>query len=74
MQTIELERAKTKLIELLEQAAAGEDIVITKNDKPFVKLVAGQPARQPRQAGSARGQIVMADNFDAPIEDFWEYM
>ena len=41
MQTIELERAKLKLLELIEQAASGEDIVITKDDKPFVKLEAG---------------------------------
>ena len=74
MQTIELERAKMKLVELLEQAAAGEDIVITKNDKPFVKLVSEQPARRPRQAGSALGQIIIADDFDALIEDFKEYM
>lgn len=27
-----------------------------------------------RQAGSAKGEIFMADDFDAPLEDFAEYM
>ncbi len=27
-----------------------------------------------RKAGSAKGEIFMADDFDAPLEDFAEYM
>ena len=30
--------------------------------------------RQRRQAGSAAGQIVMAPDFDAPLDDFQDYM
>lgn len=30
--------------------------------------------RKKRQAGSAKGKFVMADDFDAPLEDFAEYM
>ena len=30
--------------------------------------------RQPRKAGSAKGEIIMAEDFDAPLEDFAEYM
>ncbi len=29
---------------------------------------------QPRKAGSAKGKFTMADDFDAPLEDFAEYM
>jgi hypothetical protein len=31
-------------------------------------------ARPRRKAGSAKGQIWMADDFDAPLEEFKEYM
>ena len=31
------------------------------------------PPRRKRQAGSAKGEIFMADDFDAPLEDFAEY-
>ena len=30
--------------------------------------------RKKRQAGSAKGKFVMADDFEAPLEDFAEYM
>ena len=30
--------------------------------------------RRRRQAGSAAGQIVMAPDFDAPLDDFQDYM
>ena len=38
MLTIELDRAKEDLLDLLEKAAAGENIVITKNALPVVNL------------------------------------
>ena len=31
-------------------------------------------SRKKRKAGSAKGMFVMADDFDAPLEDFAEYM
>lgn len=30
-------------------------------------------ARPPRQPGSARGQVWIADDFDAPLSDFRDY-
>lgn len=30
--------------------------------------------RKKRKAGSAKGEIFMADDFEAPLEDFAEYM
>ncbi len=30
--------------------------------------------RKKRKAGSAEGEIFMSDDFDAPLEDFAEYM
>jgi hypothetical protein len=33
----------------------------------------GEAAKAPRQPGSARGQVWMAPDFDAPLEDFKDY-
>jgi hypothetical protein len=33
-----------------------------------------QPERKPRRAGSAAGKYKLAPDFDAPLEDFKEYM
>jgi hypothetical protein len=30
--------------------------------------------RKKRKAGSAKGKFIMSDDFDAPLEDFAEYM
>ncbi|MDZ7344436.1 MAG: DUF2281 domain-containing protein [candidate division KSB1 bacterium] len=56
----------------------GEEIFITQNQKPIAKLVAistERPKSKRRiKAGSAKGLIKIADDFDEPLEDFREYM
>lgn len=74
MHRVELNEAKMHLAELIEAATQGQEVVITKNDHPVVKLVP-IPATKPRpQFGSAKGLIRMAEDFDVPLEDFNEYM
>lgn len=74
--TVTLQHAQEHLAELIANAVPGEAIVITQDDKPIARLVAEPPARmQPRVPGSAKGMIsYMADDFDAPLEDFKDYM
>jgi antitoxin (DNA-binding transcriptional repressor) of toxin-antitoxin stability system len=75
MTQIELQEAKDQFLKLIELAASGEDVVIAKNRRPFVKLSSIiSPEGRRRQFGSAKGLIVMADDFDEPLEDFEEYM
>ncbi|PYS92710.1 MAG: type II toxin-antitoxin system prevent-host-death family antitoxin [Acidobacteria bacterium] len=75
MYQIELEKAKAQIASLLQTALAGEEIVITENDQPVLRLVpiAAAKARR-RRSGSARGLITMTDDFNEPLEDFAEYM
>ncbi|EKD36657.1 MAG: prevent-host-death family protein [uncultured bacterium] len=74
MQTIDVNQAKQRFPELIEQTIGGGEVVITKEGKPVVKLVAmNKPSRKQRRFGSARGLIKMTDDFDAPLEDFKEY-
>ncbi len=63
---LNLYEAKTRLSSLVEEAAAGREIVIAKNGRPRAKLVAIRTARE-RQPGSARGRIQIAADFDAPL-------
>jgi prevent-host-death family protein len=76
MSTVTVEEAQTKLSELIEGLTPGEEIVITRNNRPVARLVGEPaPARRPRQPGSARDKILyMAEDFDAPLDDFKEYM
>ncbi len=73
MSPVELEDAKEHLAELVEQAAQGEDVVITRNNRPLARIVPIR-SRGPRQFGSAKGLIEIAEDFDAPLEDFRDYM
>ena len=58
--------AKTRLSALVEEAAAGAEIIIAKNGRPRAKLVPIRDAAR-RQPGRAKGKIRIADDFDAPL-------
>ena len=73
--SISLEEAQVKLPEIIGNLGPGEEIVITKDDRPIAKLISQQrPARQPRQAGSAKGILVINVEDEEHLEDFKEYM
>lgn len=75
MYQIELEKAKAQIASLFKTALDGEEVVITQNDQPVLKLVLIAAAKSGRrQSGSAKGLITMSDDFDEPLEDFAEYM
>jgi len=73
MQEITLAEASKNLPELIEAAMSGEEIVITKDNQPVVKLTPISPVKR-RRAGSAKGLITISDDFDEPLEDFKDYM
>ena len=66
MKTVNVQYAKTQLSRLLEEAAAGETIIIGKAGKPMAMLVAWKPELKKRQLGGWRDQVWIADDFDAP--------
>lgn len=73
MRKVKLDEAQRRLPELIEEAASGEDIVISRGDGASFRLVP-VPKPEPHPVfGSARGLIEMADDFDAPVEGFESY-
>lgn len=63
-----VQEAKKNLSRLLEQVAAGEEVVIAKAGEPVARLVPVHKKRKP-ELGFAKGQIWIADDFDAPLPD-----
>ena len=57
MKSVNIHYAKTHLSRLVEEAAAGEDIVIGKAGKPLVRLVSVAAAFGPRALGGLAGQV-----------------
>lgn len=74
MKAYEIKGSDAELIDLVDQARQGEDVVLTKDSSPVARIVPvttnGRPS--PR-AGSLRGMIRMAEDFEAPLEVFQEY-
>jgi prevent-host-death family protein len=59
--------AKTRLSELVDRAAAGEEIVIAKAGVPTARLVPLRAVHENRVPGRWAGMITIADDFDAPL-------
>ncbi len=59
--------AKTHLSRLLEQVAAGEEVVIAKAGVPVARLVPIVLPVAQRPLGTEQGRIFIADDFDAPL-------
>jgi prevent-host-death family protein len=74
MTAYSLPDAKSHLKELVEEAIQGKTILIQSDGEHIVQLVPVPQTKKPRKAGSARGQITMAADFDTPLADFDEYM
>jgi prevent-host-death family protein len=64
MKLINIQAAKTHLSRLVEEAAAGEEIVLAKAGRPFVKLVPCTASTTPRQLGGWEGAMQIAAGFD----------
>ncbi|MGI4790579.1 MAG: type II toxin-antitoxin system Phd/YefM family antitoxin [Janthinobacterium lividum] len=79
MSQVMLEDAATRLDQLIDQANRGEEVIITRGSTPVAKLVPVPPgeAPKPKRSGYGNGKdniLYMADDFDAPLEDFKDYM
>ena len=60
-------RRRRSFLALVERAAQGEEIIIARNGKPAARLLPIGPRLERRQLGSMRDQIIMSDDFDAPL-------
>jgi prevent-host-death family protein len=63
---VNIHEAKTHLSRLLQRVAAGEEVTIARSGVPVARLVAVEPEKK-RPLGFARGEVWVADDFDAPL-------
>jgi antitoxin (DNA-binding transcriptional repressor) of toxin-antitoxin stability system len=74
MATVTIEEARAMLDKLIHDLTPGEELVITKNDRPVAKLVATPPDTRPvPKLGTQRGSVLSMEHFDDPLEEFEEY-
>lgn len=75
MPNVTLEEAQTHLAQLLCQMQPGEEMTITDRGQPLARLTKVERTSWPCRAGCyKKAEFWMAPDFDAPLEDFREYM
>jgi prevent-host-death family protein len=76
MSTYTVHSAKTHLSRLIEQACAGEEVIIARGTEPVVRLVPIASEPQRRAFGGMKGRAVVTDAFFEPLPaeeiDAWE--
>ncbi|NET57990.1 MAG: type II toxin-antitoxin system prevent-host-death family antitoxin [Symploca sp. SIO2E6] len=74
MHQIDIEQVKIQWEGLYQAALNGDEVIITQDNQPILKLVRLAPSKKRRQSGSAKGLIFMTPDFNEPLADFSEYM
>lgn len=73
MHQVDFIEVRAHFPDLIEAAINGEEVLITRDDQPVLKIVRVEPARPRPKFGSAKGMVTIADDFDAPLEEFRDY-
>ncbi|MGO9514305.1 MAG: type II toxin-antitoxin system Phd/YefM family antitoxin [Steroidobacteraceae bacterium] len=68
MKPVNIYDAKTRFSQLVDQAASGKDVVISRNGKPLVRITRLEGGQKPRiKFGVLKGRVKVAADFDAPL-------
>jgi antitoxin (DNA-binding transcriptional repressor) of toxin-antitoxin stability system len=76
MTSLSIQEAQAQLPALIHGLGPSDEVEVTENGRPLARIIpATTPVREPRRPGTLRGTVLyMAPDFDAPLEDFKEYM
>lgn len=69
MKTVNIYDAKTHLSQLVDAAASGEDVVVSRHGKPLVRITRLEPPKPRIRFGLLEGKLTVAADFDAPLPD-----
>ena len=74
MQTMPIEQAEGHLAEIIDKLPPGEEVVLTRNNRPVARLV-GEAGEKPHPApGRGQGMLTVISEDDDHLKDFAEYM
>lgn len=65
---INIHEAKTHLSRIVDEVAAGSEVVIAKAGKPMARLNPVTQVARPKKLGLLKGKIKIPDNFNAPLD------
>ena len=67
--TLNVTDTSFNLTQLLKRARQGEDIIIVEGERPVARFVLLEKNKLRRVPGTAQGQIIIAEDFDAPLPE-----
>ena len=67
MEMVNIYDTKTRLSQLVDKAASGEDIVVCRNGKPLVRITQLQAPKRRIKFGVLKGRLTVPEDFDAPL-------
>jgi prevent-host-death family protein len=69
MDAVNIYEAKTRLSQLVDQAVAGQDVVVSRHGKPLVRITRLEAVPRRIRFGVLKGRLRIAADFDAPLAD-----
>lgn len=66
---INIHEAKTHLSKIVDDVAAGAEVIIAKAGKPMARLSPLKTPPRPKKLGLLKGKIKVPDDFNAPLAD-----
>ena len=69
MKNANIQEAQSHLLQLIESALGGEEVIISQGVHPLVRLVSCQETLKPRVPGFWQGQVKIAEDFDDSLEE-----
>ena len=64
---INIHQAKTHLSRIIEEVAAGKEVIIGKGGRPMARLVPLVPPVKPKKLGTLKSKIRIPANFNDPL-------
>ena len=70
MKPVNIYEAKTRFSELVDKAVAGDEVIVSRNGKPLVRITRLEGGQKQRiKFGTLKGKIKLSADFDAPLPD-----
>jgi prevent-host-death family protein len=66
---VNIHEAKTHLSRLIDQVAAGREVIIAKAGRKVARLVPLDDGVRPKKLGGLKGRLKVPDDFNAPLDD-----
>lgn len=74
MPTLSIDEVQARLPEVIDQLRPGEEVVITRDDRPIARLSRPPLPKGVPILGRGKGMLISYDEADEHLKDFAEYM